>query len=165
MNTVLPRYLSLSVFQALPTCMFLISSTCGVCPILITPISAILIRSAKDYKLSTLIMTFLCSPVMSSHEQTFLSAPWSLTPSVYALPSWRNNQVSHPNKTVNTTALWITRYCCCCSETWKLCHIFVCYLYIMFLACILLSEILHLPSFFFVVFSSPLSTITKTLKI
>jgi len=106
-------------------------------------------NTAKDYKLSRLIMTFLCSPVMSSHAQTFLSAPSSPTPSVYALPSWQNNQVSHPNKTGNTTALWITQYCCCCcSETWKLCHTSVCYLYVTFLSCILLTEILHLPSFF-----------------
>jgi len=135
--------------------------------ILITLISAILIRSAKDYKLSRLIMTFLCSPVMSSHIQTFLSAPWSPTPSVYALPSCRNNQVSHPHKTGNTAALWITQYCCCCSETWKLCHTFVCYLYVTFLSCILLTEILHLPSFFpwsFLVHCLPKSTGT-TLKI
>jgi hypothetical protein len=131
--------------------MFLISSKCGACPILITLISAILIRTAKDYKLSQLlIMTFLWSPVISSHVHTFLSASCSPLPSVYVYLSWWNNQVSHPHKTMcNTTALCSTQIIqyCCCSETCKLCHIFMCYLYIMLLSCILLRHYIYLVFF------------------
>jgi hypothetical protein len=104
-------------------------------------------------------------PVMSSHVQTFLSAPCSTIPSVYVHLSWWNNQVSHPHQTMcNTTALCstqITQYCCWCLETCKLCHTFMCYLYITLLSCILLTEKLYLPSFFSVVFSRPLSTTIK----